>query len=79
MPERTEQIQSALRAEQLTQSTAVAAAYAVTVRSQVAVLSTLNAEIATMQGEVAAHFGQHPAAEIYLSQPGSALSLAPGC
>lgn len=68
--ERAEQIQAALRTEQLIQPPAVAAAYAATVRSQVAVLSTLNSEIATMQGEVEAHFGQHPAAEIYLSQPG---------
>jgi transposase len=68
--ERAEQIQTALRGEQLTQPQAITAAYAATVRSQVAVLTTLNAEIATMQGEVEAHFGQHPAAEIYLSQPG---------
>jgi len=68
--DRADQIRTALRAEQLTQPPAVAAAYAATVRSQVAVLTTLNAEITTMQGEVAAHFGQHPAAEIYLSQPG---------
>ena len=73
--ERAEQIQTVLRAEQLTQPPAVAAAYAATVRSQVAVLTTLNAEIATMQEEVAAHFGQHPAAEIYLSQPGLGVIL----
>ncbi len=72
---RAEQIQTALRAEQLTQPAAVAAAYAASVRSQVAVLTTLNAEIATMQGEVAAHFGRHPAAEIYLSQPGLGVIL----
>ena len=66
---------TALRAEQLTQPPAVAAAYAATVRSQVAVLTTLNAEIDTMQGEVAAHFGQHPDAEIYLSQPGLGVIL----
>ncbi len=73
--ERAEQIQTALRAERLGQPPAVAAAYAATVRSQVAVLVTLNAEIATMQGEVEAHFGQHPAAEIYLSQPGLGVIL----
>jgi transposase len=77
--ERTEQIHTELRTEQLTQPPAVAAAYAATVRSQVAVLTTLNTEIATMQGEVAAHFGQHPAAEIYLSDPDSAWFLVPGC
>ena len=73
--ERAEQIQSVLRGERLTQPPAVATAYAATVRSQVAVLTTLNAEIATMQGEVAAHFGQHPVAEIYLSQPGLGVIL----
>ena len=41
----------------------------------VALLTTLNAEIATMHGEVAAHFGQHPDAEIYLSQPGLGVIL----
>jgi transposase len=68
--QRAEQIQTALRAEQLTQPPAVAAAYAATVRSQVALLTTLNAEITTMEAEVSAHFGRHPDAEIYLSQPG---------
>ena len=53
----------------------MAAAYAATVRSQVAVLTTLDAEIATLQQEVATHFGQHPAAEIYLSQPGLGVVL----
>jgi transposase len=73
--ERAAQIQTALRAEQLTQPPAVAAAYAATVRSQVAVLTTLNAEVDTMEGEVATHFGQHPDAEIYLSQPGLGVIL----
>jgi transposase len=68
--DRAEQIRTALRAEQLTQPPAVTAAYGAIVRSQVAVLTTLNAEIGAMQSEVAAHFGRHPDAEIYLSQPG---------
>ena len=45
-------------------------AYAATVRAQVAILATLNAEITRMQEQVEAHFGRHPDAEIYLSQPG---------
>jgi transposase len=73
--ERAERTQTALRTEQLTQPPTVAAAYAATVRSQVAVLTTLNTEVATMQGEVEAHFGRHPAAEIYLSQPGLGVVL----
>src|SRR4051812_2409296 len=62
-------IQAALRSRQLGQPPAVAGAYAATVRAQVAILTTLNTEIATLQGQVEAHFGQHPDAEIYLSQP----------
>ena len=73
--DRAAQIQTALRAEQLTQPPVVAAAYAATVRSQVAVLTTLNAEVDTMEGEVATHFGRHPDAEIYLSQPGLGVIL----
>jgi len=72
---RAEEIRTALRTEQLGQPPAVTAAYAATVRSQVAVLRTLDDEIATMQSEVSAHFGQHPAAEIYLSQPGLGVVL----
>jgi transposase len=73
--DRAEQIRTALRTEQLTQPPAVAAAYAAIVRSQVAVLAVLNTEISTMQGEVATHFGRHPDAEIYLSQPGLGVIL----
>ena len=43
--ERAEQIRTALRTEQLTQPPTVTAAYAATVRSQVAVLAVLNAEM----------------------------------
>jgi transposase len=63
-------IQAALRTEQLRQPAAVTAAYAVTVRAQVAVIGTLNAQIKAMGAQVEAHFGQHPDVEIYLSQPG---------
>ena len=60
MAERAEQIQSALRGEHLTQPPTITAAYAATVRSQVAVLTTLNAEITTMQGEVERPFWPAP-------------------
>jgi transposase len=40
------------------------------VRSLAAVIITLNEQVASLQGQVEAHFGQHPDAEIYLSQPG---------
>jgi transposase len=68
--DRAEVIRTALRTEQLRQPAAVTAAYAATVRAQVAVIVTLNTQITSMAEQVEAHFGQHPDAEIYLSQPG---------
>ena len=63
-------ILAALRGEQLGQPPAVTAAYAVTVRALIAVITTLNEQVKTLQGQVEADFGRHPDAEIYLSQPG---------
>ena len=67
---RTDAILAALRSPQLGQPPALTAAYAATVRSLIAVIATLNDQVAVLQGQVEAHFGQHPDAEIYLSQPG---------
>jgi hypothetical protein len=67
---KAERIQAVLRAEALRQPAVLAGAYAVTVGSSVAVITVLNSEIATLQGQVEAHFGRHPDAEIYRSQPG---------
>jgi transposase len=63
-------IQAALRTEQLGQSDLVAGAYAITVRSTVAILQTLNTQIPALQEGVEAYFGQHPDVEIYRSLPG---------
>jgi transposase len=63
-------IQSALRAEHLGQPAVITAAYAVTVRALAALLVTLNEQVKALQGQVEAHFGRHPDAEIILSQPG---------
>jgi transposase len=63
-------IQAALQAGQLGQPTVVTAAYAASVRALAALLVTLNEQITALQGQVEDHFGQHPAAEIILSQPG---------
>ncbi len=63
-------IQAVLRAEHLGQPAVVTAAYAVSVQALVALLSTLNEQVKALQGQVEAHFGQHPDAEIILSQPG---------
>ncbi len=68
--DRTGAILAALRSPQLGQPPALTAAYAATVRSLTAVIATLNEQVASLQGQVEAHFGRHPDAEIYLSQPG---------
>jgi transposase len=68
--ERADAILAALRSPQLARPPALTAAYAATVRSLTAVIATLNEQVASLQGQVEAHFGQHPDAEIYLSQPG---------
>ncbi len=73
--EKAASIQAALRGEHLAQSAVVTAAYAASVRALVAVLTTLNEQITILQGQVEAHFGQHPDAEIILSQPGLGLIL----
>jgi transposase len=74
--EKTTKILTVLRGEQLPQPPATTAAYAATVRAEVAVLTVLNAEIAVMEVQVEAHFGRHPDAEVYLSQPGLGPTLA---
>jgi transposase len=68
--EKTATIQAVLRAAHLGQPAAVTAAYAASVRALVAVLGTLNEQVSILQGQVEAHFGRHPDAEIVLSQPG---------
>jgi transposase len=68
--EKATRIQAALRAEHLGQPEAVTAAYAATTRAAAAVLTTLVEQVKTLQGQVDAHFGPHPDAEIIGSQPG---------
>jgi transposase len=63
-------IQAVLRGEHLGQPEVLTAAYAATTRAAVAVLRTLDEQVTVLQGQVDAHFGQHPDAEIILSQPG---------
>jgi transposase len=67
---KTTAIMTALRSPQLGQPPAVTAAYSATVRSLIAVIAALDEQVTALQGQVEAHFGQHPDAEIYLSQPG---------
>jgi transposase len=68
--ERATAILAALRSEQLGQPAAVAAACAATARSLIAVITVLNEQVKTLQGQVEENFGRHPDAEIYRSQPG---------
>ncbi len=70
VPAKAAAVVAALRSKQLTQPEALSAAYAASVRAQVAVLTTLNTEIARLEARLEADFGQHPDAEIILSQPG---------
>ena len=68
-------IQAVLRAQHLGQPVVVAAAYAATTRSLIALLITLNEQVSALQGQVEAHFGRHPDAEVILSQPGLGVIL----
>ena len=65
-----------LRAPGLRQPTTTEAAYAAVVVGQVGMITALNEQIAQLQEVVDEHFGRHPAADIYLSQPGLGVVLA---
>lgn len=72
---RAEEILTALHTEQLGLPEALSEAYGVSVRSLVAVLTTVVAQAATVEAEVERCFGQHPDAEIITSQPGLGVVL----
>jgi transposase len=63
-------IKDALRVRHLIQPAAITAAYAASIQATASVLITLNEQISELDGQVEAHFRQHPDAAIYLSQPG---------
>jgi transposase len=75
IPDKATAILAALRSEQLGQPAALTAAYAATTRSLIAVITALNEQVKVLQGQVGEHFGRHPDAEIYLSQPGMGAIL----
>jgi hypothetical protein len=77
IPAKATAILAALRSAQLGQPEAVTAAYAVTARSLIAVITVLNEQVKALESEVEAVFGRHPDAEIYLSQPGLGPVLGP--
>jgi transposase len=68
-------ILAALHSDQLAQPPALTAAYTATVRSLIAVITVLNEQVKVLEGQAGEHFGRHPDAEIYLSQPGLGLIL----
>ena len=72
---KTTRIQAALCGDQLGRDAVITTAYAATTRAAAAVLVTLDEQIKTLQGQVEAHFGRHPDAEIIMSQPGMGLIL----
>jgi transposase len=75
IPDRATAILAALRGEHLGQPEVLTAAYAATVRALIAVITALNEQVETLQGQVGEHFGRHPDAEIYRSQPGMGAVL----
>ena len=64
-----------MRAAALRQPAAVQAAFAAITASEVRLITALNNEIARLGEVVAEHFGRHPDAEIYASQPGLGVIL----
>ncbi|HEY4024237.1 MAG TPA: IS110 family transposase [Pseudonocardiaceae bacterium] len=70
IPAKAVAIQAVLRAEHLGQPAVITVAYAATTRAATAVLGVLVEQVQVLQGQVDAHFGRHPDAEIILSQPG---------
>jgi len=75
IPDKATAILAALRGEHLGQHEVLTAAYAATVRALIALIATLNEQVKALQGQVGEHFGRHPDAEIYLSQPGMGTIL----
>jgi transposase len=76
LPSRAAEIVAGLRTEQLAARPGVTAAYAASVSALVAVITELVAQTTVLEEQVRQGFGQHPDAEIYLSQPGLGPILA---
>jgi len=73
---RAEQIQRALRSEQLQAPPGVERAYGVIVSSVVKLIEGLNAQIAGLELELATTFERHPDAEVLRSLPGLGIVLS---
>jgi transposase len=72
---RAQDIQTALRAEQLTAPPAVTTAFAASTRAMVGIIAELNRQITDLETELATHFETHPDADIYRSLPGLGVIL----
>lgn len=72
---RAEEILTTLQGEQLELSAALSEAYGASVRSLVAVITTMVEQVTVLEAEVSRCFGQHPDAEIITSQPGLGVVL----
>ena len=70
------EIAAILREDQLRQPPPIQSAYEAVVSSEVAFIAALNTQIDQLGTVVSAHFGPHPDAEIYTSQPGLGTILA---
>ena len=68
-------IRATLATEQLTARPAVVPAYAASASALIAVLSAMAEQTEVLARQVEQGFGQHPDAEIYLSQPGLGIIL----
>jgi transposase len=73
--ERTVEIQTALRSEQLEAPSLVADAMGATVAALVAVIREMQAQIDRLETELADRFEQHPDAQIIRSLPGLGMTL----
>lgn len=72
---RAEQIQQALRSEQLRAAPSLERTYGVITSSLVGLIEGLNAQIAGLEQDLHGAFEQHPDAEIILSHPGLGSTL----
>lgn len=70
LDQRAQEIQAALRTDQLTAPQSVAAAFKVSTKATVGILRELNHQIVELETVLADRFRQHPDADIYLSIPG---------
>lgn len=73
---RAAEIVAVLRSEQLGARPGVVAGYAASVSALVAVITEMVRQTGVLEEQVRQGFGQHPDAEIYLSQPGLGIVLA---